>query len=84
MSKSMIYLESNLAKDSKQLSVDKLSQALELTDARETSKEEKKILTGIVSFGNVETRQIMCPRIDVFALEHDKKIIDIIVLRAEV
>lgn len=78
MSKSMIYLESNLAKDSKQLSVDKLSQALELTDARETSKEEKKILTGIVNFGNVETRQIMCPRIDVFALEHDKKIIDII------
>ena len=50
MSQSMSYLESNLAKDSKQLSVDKLSQALELTDSKETSTEEKKILKGIVNF----------------------------------
>ena len=78
MSQSMSYLESNLAKDSKQLSVDKLSQALELTDSKETSSEEKKILKGIVNFGNVETRQIMCPRVDVFALESNMKIIDII------
>ena len=78
MSQSMSYLESNLAKNSKQLSVDKLSQALELTDSKETSTEEKKILKGIVNFGNVETRQIMCPRVDVFALESDMKIIDII------
>ena len=68
MSKSMNYLESNLTKDSNQLSVDKLSKALELTDSKETSKEEKKILKGIVNFGNVETRQIMCPRVDVFAI----------------
>lgn len=78
MSKSMSYLESSLARDSKQLSVDKLSQALDLTDSKETSKEEKKILKGIVNFGNVETRQIMCPRIDVFALESNKKILDVI------
>ena len=78
MSKSMSYLESNLVKDSKQLSVDKLSQALDLTDSKETSKEEKKILKGIVNFGNVETRQIMCPRIDVFALESSQKILDVI------
>tara|TARA_X000000368_G_C22972954_1_gene686285 strand:- start:618 stop:1304 length:687 start_codon:yes stop_codon:yes gene_type:complete len=31
-----------------------------------------------VNFGNVETRQIMCPRVDVFALESDMKLIDII------
>ena len=78
MSKSMSYLESSLAKDSKQLSVDKLSQALDLTDSKETSKEEKKILKGIVNFGNVETRQIMCPRVDVFALESNIKILDVI------
>tara|TARA_B100000900_G_scaffold343879_1_gene307784 strand:- start:1852 stop:3063 length:1212 start_codon:yes stop_codon:yes gene_type:complete len=72
MSKSMSYLESNLSKDNEQLSVDKLSKALELTDSNETSIEEKKILKGIVNFGNVETRQIMCPRVDVFALESNK------------
>ena len=78
MSRSMNYLESSLTKDIEQLSVDKLSQALELTDSKETSKEEKKILKGIVNFGNVETRQIMCPRVDVFALEADKNINEII------
>ncbi len=78
MSKSMNYLESSLAKDNEQLSVDKLSQALELTDSKETSKEEKKILKGIVNFGNVETRQIMCPRVDVFALEANKNMNEII------
>ena len=78
MSKSMSYLESNLIKDSKKLSVDKLSKALELTDSKETSKEEKKILKGIVNFGNVETRQIMCPRVDVFALDVNKKFIEIV------
>jgi putative hemolysin len=78
MSKSMNYLESSLAKDTEQLSVDKLSQALELTDSNETSKEEKKILKGIVNFGNVETRQIMCPRVDVFALEANKDMNEII------
>ena len=78
MSKSMNYLESSLTKDTEQLSVDKLSQALELTDSKETSKEEKKILKGIVNFGNVETRQIMCPRVDVFALEANKDMNEII------
>ena len=73
MSKSMAYLESNLIKDNEKLSVDKLSKALDLTDSNETSKEEKKILKGIVNFGNVETRQIMCPRVDVFALDSTSK-----------
>ena len=78
MSKSMSYLESNLYKNTKQLSVDKLSQVFELTDLEETSKEEKQILKGIVEFGNVETRQIMCPRLDVFALESDESYSEII------
>ena len=74
----MNYLESNLTKDNEQLSVDKLSKALDLTDSNETSKEEKKILKGIVNFGNVETRQIMCPRVDVFALDSNNKHTEII------
>ncbi|RZJ66562.1 MAG: gliding motility-associated protein GldE [Flavobacterium sp.] len=50
-------------------SVDQLSQALELTSSEETSQQEQKILEGIVSFGNTETRQVMSPRIDIFALD---------------
>ena len=74
----MSYLISYLSINSKQLSVDELSQALELTDSDETTVEEKKILKGIVNFGNLETRQIMCPRVDMFALKKTSNISDII------
>ncbi|GGW55552.1 hemolysin [Winogradskyella epiphytica] len=55
-------------KKSNNLSVDQLSQALELTNEEDTTKEEQKILQGIVSFGNTDTKQVMRPRMDLFAL----------------
>ncbi|MFL2628528.1 MAG: gliding motility-associated protein GldE [Candidatus Marisimplicoccus sp.] len=78
MGKSMSFLVSYLSINSKQLSVDELSQALDLTDSNETTIEEKKILKGIVNFGNLETRQIMCPRVDMFAVKKKMNISDII------
>lgn len=61
-------LERNL-KTSQTISVDHLSQALELTfEDATTTTEEQKILEGIVNFGNTETRQIMTPRVDMFSL----------------
>ena len=67
-----IYLQKKLGKEKSNFSVDQLSQALELTSSDETSSEEQKILEGIVSFGNTETKQVMSPRIDIFALENDE------------
>ncbi|MDR6968933.1 gliding motility-associated protein GldE [Flavobacterium arsenatis] len=64
-----IYLQKKLGKEKSNFSVDKLSQALELTSSEETSSDEQKILEGIVSFGNTDTKQVMSPRIDIFALE---------------
>jgi putative hemolysin len=64
-----LYLQNKLGKQKTNFSVDQLSQALELTDTGETSTEEQKILEGIVSFGNTDTKQVMSPRIDVFGLE---------------
>jgi putative hemolysin len=64
-----IYLQNKLGKQKTNFSIDQLSQALELTASDETSTEEQKILEGIVSFGNTDTKQVMSPRIDVFALE---------------
>ena len=55
-------------KKSNNLSVDQLSQALELTNEEDTTKEEQKLLQGIVSFGNTDTKQVMRPRMDLFAL----------------
>lgn len=67
-----IYLQKKLGKEKSNFSVDQLSQALELTSSDETSSEEQKILQGIVSFGNTETKQVMSPRIDIFAIENDE------------
>lgn len=64
-----LYLQDKFGKQKNNFSVDQLSQALELTDSDGTSSEEQKILEGIVSFGNTDTKQVMSPRIDVFALE---------------
>ena len=72
-----IYLHNKLGKQKTNFSVDQLSQALELADSEETSTEEQKILEGIVSFGNTETRQVMSPRIDIFALEIEESFSEI-------
>lgn len=69
MRSATIYLQNKLGKQKTNFSVDQLSQALELTATGETSTEEQKILEGIVSFGNTDTKQVMSPRIDIFALE---------------
>ncbi|WP_125722171.1 gliding motility-associated protein GldE [Flavobacterium ustbae] len=64
-----LYLQHKLGKKKNNFSINQLSQALELTDSEGTSTEEQKILEGIVSFGNTDTKQVMSPRIDIFALE---------------
>ena len=61
-------IEKRLGSKNTNFSVEILSQALELTSAGATTKDEQKILEGIVTFGNTETVQIMKPRIDIFAL----------------
>ena len=66
-------VEKRLSKKQSDFSVEVLSQALELTSKGATTSEEKKILQGIVNFGNTETTQVMCPRIDIFALSADEE-----------
>ncbi|MFT7335141.1 MAG: putative hemolysin [Porticoccaceae bacterium] len=69
MRETTVYLHNKLGKQKTNFSVDQLSQALELTSSEETSLEEQKILFGIVTFGNTDTKQVMSPRIDIFGLE---------------
>mgnify|MGYP003108909966 CR=1 FL=1 len=71
-------IHNRLGKQKSNLSVDQLSQALELTSEADTTKEEQKILKGIVSFGNTDTKQVMRPRIDIFALNINQKYLEII------
>ncbi|UGS23908.1 gliding motility-associated protein GldE [Flavobacterium channae] len=68
MRNSILFIEKKLNVQKGNFSVDQLSQALELTSQSDTTDGEQKILEGIVTFGNTEVRQVMSPRIDVFAL----------------
>lgn len=63
-------IEKRLRSNTENLSVDDLSQALEITANDEnTTQEEQKMLEGIVKFGNTTVKQIMKPRMDVTCVE---------------
>ncbi|HPS13958.1 MAG TPA: gliding motility-associated protein GldE [Prolixibacteraceae bacterium] len=70
ITKSTFSIDKRIAKHNKNLSIDDISQALELTSDEELS-DEKEILEGIVKFGTTSVYQIMTPRIDVVAIEND-------------
>lgn len=63
------FFERRLQTRGEALSVDDLSQALEITSNEESPQEEQKILEGIVKFGSTNVRQIMKPRMDVVSAE---------------
>jgi len=66
-----LLIHAKLGDQKSNFNVDQLSQALELTSEGDTTKEEQKILQGIVAFGNTDTKQVMRPRMDVFALNKE-------------
>lgn len=78
-----LFVHNRFGKQKGNISVDQLSQALELTSEEDTSIEEQKILQGIVSFGNTDTKQVMKPRMDIFALNEDWPFGEIIPLIVE-
>ena len=82
MQKLTLGIHRKLGKQKSNLNVDYLSQALELASEGDTTQQEQEILQGIVSFGNTDTKQVMRPRIDIFALDQTtayKKIISEII-----
>ncbi|MEZ4809577.1 MAG: gliding motility-associated protein GldE [Allomuricauda sp.] len=78
MRSATLFMEEKLGKQKSNLSVNHLSQALELASEGDTTKEEQKILEGIVTFGNTDTKQVMRPRIDIFALNEKMKFPEVI------
>jgi putative hemolysin len=73
-----VFLENKLSKTKSEISIGKLSQALELASDEATTDEEQKILRGIVSFGNTDTKQVMRSRMDIFALDVETSFSEII------
>ena len=61
------FVKKRTRKRHSNISMDDLSDALELTS--ENINEDEKILKGIVNFGNINVSEIMCPRIDVTSID---------------
>ncbi len=61
-------IEKRFEKKGYQTTVEELNQALELASHNnETTDDEKDILKGIVNFGTLTVRQVMCSRLDISA-----------------
>lgn len=67
---SFLFIDKKLMRKSHPISVDELSQALELTDKAELS-DEKNMLQGIIRFGEETAKEVMTPRLDVVDLDID-------------
>jgi putative hemolysin len=65
------FIDKRIKKRGHNISVDELSQALELTSDEYGKDEEQKILEGIVKFGNTEVKQVMTSRVDVVSLDEN-------------
>ena len=72
------FIDKRIKKKGHNISVDELSQALELTSDENGKDEEQKILEGIVKFGNTEVKQVMTSRIDVVSLEENLNFSEVI------
>ena len=70
MQKFSSYINSKVKIKSAALNIDEISYALEMTDSTLKSNEQKKLLKGIVSFGNNVTKNIMQEKSKIFALEN--------------
>src|SRR5690606_12101700 len=77
MRSATLYLHNHFGKQKSNISVDHLSQALELSN-KDRRQGEQKILQGIVTFGNTDTKQVMKNRMDIFALNEHQTFKEII------
>jgi putative hemolysin len=62
-------IERNVEKKGRDITVDELNQALEITTGEDTTEEEKGILKGIVNFSTLTVKQVMRSRMDLTALD---------------
>lgn len=68
---STAIIDKKIDKKIEVLNPEELGHALDLTKDSVQNKEEKKILEGIVKFGNTDVKQIMTPRTDVIAFDQN-------------
>lgn len=63
------WMDRKLEPPTREVSVEDLEQALELTDNAQRTEDEQRILEGIVNFGSKDAKQVMTPRMDISAFD---------------
>lgn len=69
--KSTAFLDKRIKGKTQSISVEDLSNAIDLTITSDMPDTEKKILKAIAKFGQVNVKQIMIPRMDITAFEYN-------------
>ncbi len=64
-------LEKRLKKYNAEIDIEEINKAIEITVEKKESKQDAKLLKGIVHFGNIMVKQAMRPRTDVVSLDYD-------------
>lgn len=71
-------IENKLSRQNQNVSVREIKEAIDITADEKATQEEKKILKGIVNFGNISVKQIMTARIDVVAYEINTELSELV------
>ena len=74
------FIDKKLKQKSHHISIEEISQAIELTSEGEEMDDEKRILRSIVEFSNIDVKEIMKARTDVIAVEKDSSFKDLLQL----
>ncbi len=76
--KTTSLIDKRLGKQSKEISMSELSEAIDITVDEDTPEEETKILKGIVKFTDIEVKEIMKSRLDIISIDSEESFMDVI------
>jgi putative hemolysin len=65
------FLEKGLKRHSAEVDIEEINKAIEITVEKKESKQDAKLLKGIVHFGNIMVKQVMRPRPEVASVDRD-------------
>jgi gliding motility-associated protein GldE len=76
--KTTSLIDKKMGKQSKEISMSELSEAIDITVDEHTPEEETKILKGIVKFTDIEVKEIMKSRLDIISIDSEKSFREVI------
>lgn len=72
------FLDSKIKRRKDSINLSEIEKAIELGVDDDTIVNDKKLLKGIVHFGNTTVKQIMKPRVDIFAIDIEENFEDVL------